>query len=313
MRRQVDLDLENPPTLKQMAQTLTSYGFEPISATDYDIAHDLNEIFVHIQGDGRPFAKVNVMGVEILGLLDSGAQRSVLGTGAEKLIRTLKLKIYSTPASVRTAEGKDVPVKGLVHLPITFHNQTRIIPTLVAPELRRRLILGFEDFWRAFHIRPTLLGEEGLVRVDEVESTPGNSIEESTHDLTDEQRAQLETVKTLFKVAIDGETLDVTPLITHKIELREEYRSSPPVRINPYPTSPEMQRKINQEIDKLLSQKVIEKSNSDWSLSTVPVVKPSGEVRLCLDARRLNERTQRDAYPLPHQDRILSRLGASKT
>lgn len=127
-----------------------------------------------------------------------------------------------------------------------------------------------------------------------------------------EQRNQLEEVKKLFKVAIVGECLETTSLMSHNIDLKDEFKRSPPVRINPYPTSPEMQRKINVEIDNLLAQQVIERSKSDWSLSTVPVVKPTGEVRLCLDARRLNDRTVRDAYPLPHQDRILSRLGASK-
>lgn len=33
---------------------------------------------------------------------------------------------------------------------------------------------------------------------------------------------------------------------------------------------------------------------------------------MCLDARKLNDRTLRDSYLLPHQDRILGRLGASK-
>ena len=73
-----------------------------------------------------------------------------------------------------------------------------------------------------------------------------------------------------------------------------------------------MQSKINAELDKLLAQQVVERSHSEWSLSIVPVIKPTGEVRLCLDARRLNERTQKDAYPMPHQDRILSGLGTSK-
>ena len=73
-----------------------------------------------------------------------------------------------------------------------------------------------------------------------------------------------------------------------------------------------MRKRINKELEHMLQQKIIEKSKSEWSLSTVPVIKQTGEVRLCLDARRLNERTRRDAYPLPHQDRILSRLGSSK-
>lgn len=77
---------------------------------------------------------------------------------------------------------------------------------------------------------------------------------------------------------------------------------------------------VNSELDKWIEAGVVERSTSDWALLIVPVVKKSeddtGEtqmkVRMCLDARKLNERTRRDAYPLPHQDRILGRLGKSR-
>lgn len=38
------------------------------------------------------------------------------------------------------------------------------------------------------------------------------------------------------------------------------------------------------------------------------LVRKPGKVRLCLDSRKVNEVTQKDAYPLPHIDGILSRL-----
>lgn len=52
---------------------------------------------------------------------------------------------------------------------------------------------------------------------------------------------------------------------------------------------------------------VIEESNSSWN-SPVSLVVKGTKNRLCLDARKVNERTIKDAYPLPHIDGILSRL-----
>lgn len=61
------------------------------------------------------------------------------------------------------------------------------------------------------------------------------------------------------------------------------------------------------EIDRMLKLGVIEPSNFAWSSPMRLVVKPN-KVRLCLDARRLNSVTKKDAYPLPNIDCIFARL-----
>lgn len=53
--------------------------------------------------------------------------------------------------------------------------------------------------------------------------------------------------------------------------------------------------------------RVIEESNSSWN-SPVSLVVKGTKNRLCLDARKINERTIKDAYSLPHIAGILSRL-----
>lgn len=303
LRGQVDISDENPSCLSSISETLFSNGFKPFPADEYSKpSAEVAELLINFQGDPRPFVKINILGHHIIGLLDSGAQCSVLGIGAEKLLKSLKLKTNPSNFNLITAAGKSLPVTGCVDLPVHFNSQDKIVPMLIAPNLNRRLILG-ADFWRMFNIRPTILPR---FEIDEIEQSEGDNC------LSDSQKAQLDEIKSIFKTANDGECLNITSLISHKIEIKDEYKHLPPIRINPYPTSPQIQQKINIELDNLLAQKVIEKSHSNWSLSTVPVIKPNGEVRLCLDARRLNERTQRDAYPLPHQDRILSRLEASK-
>lgn len=58
---------------------------------------------------------------------------------------------------------------------------------------------------------------------------------------------------------------------------------------------------------------VIEKcESSSWSNPIVAVKKPNGKIRVCLDARKLNEVTVKDAYPQPQINRILSRLVGTK-
>ncbi|XP_053699463.1 uncharacterized protein LOC128746440 [Sabethes cyaneus] len=88
------------------------------------------------------------------------------------------------------------------------------------------------------------------------------------------QNKELEKVKQSFKVA--EETLDTTNWISHRIELADEAKKLPPVRINPFPNSPKRQEQINEELNRMLERKIIEKSYSDWALRLVPVDKPDG-------------------------------------
>ena len=49
-----------------------------------------------------------------------------------------------------------------------------------------------------------------------------------------------------------------------------------------------------------------------WFSSMVVVEKPSGELRICLDPRDLNEEIKREYYQLPTFQEIISRLSLAK-
>ena len=84
--------------------------------------------------------------------------------------------------------------------------------------------------------------------------------------------------------------------------------STRPIRCNPRKLSPQ-KIKIQQElVDKMLEEGQIEHSVSAWSAPTVLVTKKDGTTRFCVDYRRLNNNTKKDAFPLPGFDDSINSL-----
>ena len=70
---------------------------------------------------------------------------------------------------------------------------------------------------------------------------------------------------------------------------------------------------IEKEIKKLFEAKIIVSLRfSKWLANLVPVRKKSGEIRLCVDFRNLNQVSLKDNYPLPKMDHILQRVVGSQ-
>ena len=62
----------------------------------------------------------------------------------------------------------------------------------------------------------------------------------------------------------------------------------------------------------MLEADVIRNSRSPWSFPVVIVDKKDGCKRFCVDFRRLNKITQKNSYPLPLIDDILTLLSKAK-
>ena len=98
--------------------------------------------------------------------------------------------------------------------------------------------------------------------------------------------------------------LGITTAIKHDIDTGNEH----PIRQQPYRQSPEQKRILEAEIKELLNKKVIRPSESPWSSPVVMVPKPDGTTRVCIDYRKLNGLTKKDAHPLPKIDEMLDHL-----
>ena len=80
---------------------------------------------------------------------------------------------------------------------------------------------------------------------------------------------------------------------------------SPPIRSHPYRIAPGWRAKLKEEVLRLVRQGILVPSQSPWSAPMVPVRKPSGAIRLCIDYRRLNQATVPDPHQMPRVEDLL--------
>lgn len=243
--------------------------------------------------DPRPFREVLVNGESVLALFDSGATVTCLGKDCFSLIDRLNIQVIPVyKCSVGTANGQRVSCAGKVKVDLTFDDQTQVMEVYLIPGLENFMYCGV-DFWKKFNIAPKLISSI------EINSVINDS---DMHSLSDDQSAQLEKAKECF-LDFDKYGLGKTHLEEHIIDTGDAV----PIKQRHYPVSPAVEFLIYQELDRMLSLGVIEPSMSAWN-SPVTLVRRGEKNRLCLDARKLNEVTVKDAYPLPFIDSLLGRL-----
>ena len=108
--------------------------------------------------------------------------------------------------------------------------------------------------------------------------------------------------------SLENLELGCTDSVKHSIQLtdqkpfKERYRRIPP------PLLPEVEKLLQDMLD----VGAIRKSNSPWSSAVVLVRKKDGQLRFCIDLRKLNNITEKDAYPIPRIDDALDSLSGAK-
>ena len=105
-----------------------------------------------------------------------------------------------------------------------------------------------------------------------------------------------------------GFPLGQTNLVKHEIHTG----SHAPIKQRPRREPIGMQGVVQEELNKMLEKKIVEPSTSAWGSPIVLVRKKDNSVRFCIDYRKLNDITTKDAYPLPRIEDNLDALQGSK-
>lgn len=247
--------------------------------------------------DPRPYLEVQIFGIVFFGLLDSGATQTIVGRlGWDKLSR-LNVKTERCDSTVKMANGNKSSVLGIVSLPIDLNGKLRVIKCLIVLDLDVDIIFGI-DFWRDMDLVSCFSKNSWKFR-DELPSGQCFALQV----LSEEQRAQVDRLVAGYFEKM-GNDLGSAKGIEHVIDTG----SHPPIKQRYYNVSPYLQKVIDQEVDEMLKLGVIEPCKSAWSSPVVLVKKKSGEYRFCIDFRKVNAVTRRDAYPIPYVSSILDRL-----
>lgn len=98
---------------------------------------------------------------------------------------------------------------------------------------------------------------------------------------------------------------------TYKIQLKSEAK---PVVHAPRRVPAPLRAGLKKELDRMMQLGVIRKVEepTDWVNSITCTKKSSGELRVCLDPKDLNENIKREHYPIPTRDEITSEMTGAK-
>lgn len=257
--------------------------------------------------DIRPHLVVRIFDDKFYGLLDSGSSISILGSSAgDSFTRAgVVLQPCKDLHYVATANDSQARVLGYMVLPVTLNDVTHTIKFYVIPDVTTPIIFGV-DFWKAFELAPKIFPK--LPFENRSVDTPRVLEVKSLHDfdtLSSSQKQTAADVVRLFEdISFEKKGLGRTSLITHSIDTG----NTAPIKQRYYCLSPDRLKVLNGLLDEMLEMGVVEPSVSPWNNPVLLVSKANGELRFCLDSRKLNAVSKGDAYPLPYISRILDQL-----
>jgi hypothetical protein len=134
-----------------------------------------------------------------------------------------------------------------------------------------------------------------------------DKIDINISELSEKEAEKVKHLINYYSHLFVSSTPDTTRLVTHEIDVQGHN----PIHSAPYRTSPVERDVIQKELDKMLTDKLIEPSRSPWSSPIVLIRKKDGTIRFCVDYRRLNFITKKDVYPLPRIDDSLAVLSGN--
>ncbi|XP_039306054.1 uncharacterized protein K02A2.6-like [Solenopsis invicta] len=257
---------------------------------------------LRIRYNPRPHIDVPVGDTTLTALLDSGSEGSFVSTDAAERLHGKGYTTIPVTGRIYLADGSSTPVETCLVLPVVFPARSFRHEFRVLPGLDVDMLIGVDVMARArITIPPPPLHREedrpprAAVRPTTVAST----------EPAEDARLQAFLAEELPK-------FDRVRGPTDRAEHVIRVKNHPPIKQRYRPRNPAMQAIIDHEVDEMIRAGVIEPSRSAWSSPIVIVRKKDGKPRFCIDFRRVNEVTERDAYPLPQIPATLDKLRGAR-
>lgn len=195
----------------------------------------------------------------------------------------------------------------LVMLPSQSHKK---IPVILSNESDQDVTIPPLSIIAELAVSPQILSHTVSTSRSPSESPPALKLDFGESPIPPEWKRRitekLNEIPDVF--ALSDMDFGCTDKVKHHIKLHDET----PFKHRARPIRPQDIEAVRQHLRDLLEAGVIRESESSFSSPIVVVRKKNGDIRLCIDYRKLNLQTVKDAYPLPNLEESLSALSGSK-
>ena len=137
-----------------------------------------------------------------------------------------------------------------------------------------------------------------------------NNLEEMLpEDINEDQKKKTLALLELYAdvIASGDNGLGRTDILRYSIDTE----NASPIRQQVRRTSLPAKEKVRELLKNMMQKRVISPSKSPWALPIVLVQKKDGSTRFCVDYRKINKVTRKDAYPIPRIDETLDTLAGA--
>ncbi|TKS67456.1 Retrovirus-related Pol polyprotein from transposon 412 [Collichthys lucidus] len=195
----------------------------------------------------------------------------------------------------------------LVMLPSQSHKK---IPVILSNESDQDVIIPPLSIIGELAVSPQILSHTVSTSCSPSGASPALKLDFGESPIPLEWKRRI--IDTLNKIpdvfSLSDTDFGCTDKVKHHIKLHDET----PFKHRARPIHPQDIEAVRQHLRDLLEAGVIRESESPFSSPIVVVRKKNGDIRLCIDYRKLNLQTVKDAYPLPNLEESLSALSGSK-
>ena len=245
-----------------------------------------------VRGIARVVGKTRIPGNSLMTVKISGVQNTLSKLVAEPCSQPLPQGLYVVPTLVSADHSsRFIRVVNLSDEDITLQPRTPIAVLHAAESVESRETVKLEATAEAVTVQETLDSKAG----NKSRETPNFQLPDFAG--TEEQKKQVLELLTRYQnVVCQGETdLGYTDRVTHKVRTTDET----PVAQAYRPIPPRDFQEVREHIQSLMLKGIVQESCSPYAAPIVVVRKKDGSIRLCVDYRKLNAKTVKDAYPLP--------------
>ena len=275
-----------------LSKTVAQVTSEMQELTTTDLTDHTDEllysdvVYLNTVGDDTTFHKnatttwnvqVTINKMVLLFKVDTGAEATAMSESAWKQLNSdKKFQLASTTQQLCGPDQKPLDVLGTVTLTLTVKSKSCIQKVFVVRNLRNNLL--------------------GLPAIKHLQMLP-----------------QLDTIQKVIPDQFPG-------LFTGLGTMKEMYTIKMKPNAKPYALyTPRnvplpLRAKVQTELKRMENMGVISKveTSTPWCAGMVVVPKQSGEVRICVDLKPLNESVLREVHPLPKVETTLSQLSGAK-